>query len=81
MVIDPAKGYGAERKRWQEALLPIARPGGIGLSEEERGFSSCQLDSRHWSMRMRDGSVESVDGSGVVGKYPVRAPLLRCPRC
>jgi hypothetical protein len=52
-----------------------------GLSEEERGFSSCQLDSRHWSMRMRDGSVESVDGSGVVGKYPVRAPLLRCPRC
>ena len=43
-----------------------------GLSEEQRGFSTCQLQSRHWAMRMSDGSIDSVDGSGVVGKYPVR---------
>jgi hypothetical protein len=52
-----------------------------GLSNEQRGFTSCQLQSRHWAMRMRDGSIETVDGSGVVGKYPVRlhAPPLRLP--
>ena len=42
-----------------------------GLSQDERGFASCQLDTRHWTMQNTDGTVDPVVGSGVVGRYPL----------
>jgi len=42
-----------------------------GLSAEERGFTTCQLDTRHWTMHKANGEVDHVDGSGVVGNYPL----------
>lgn len=52
-------------------LLSPDEPG--GLSAEDRGFITCQLESRHWAMHTAtaEGGIEYVDGSGVVGKYPV----------
>ena len=37
----------------------------------ERSFDTCQLNLRHWDMECSDGSIEEVDGSGVVGAYPM----------
>lgn len=39
-------------------------------SEEERGFISCQLRSRHWRIT-KQSRVEEVRGDGVVGEYPL----------
>jgi len=50
---------------------------GVGfLTEEQRGFNSCQLLSRHWritdqsSPNSNDVRVEEVQGEGVIGLYP-----------
>ena len=52
--------------------LRILRPDEEGgLSEEERGFSTCQLKSRHWTIVDGDGHTEHVRGDGVIGKYPL----------
>jgi F-box protein 3 len=52
--------------------LRLLRPDEPGcLTEQDRGFSTCQLSTRHWILRQANGSNESVDGSGVVGKYPL----------
>lgn len=41
------------------------------LTEEERGYTCCQLISRHWIIfDGKTGTEESVDGYGVVGIYP-----------
>lgn len=37
-------------------------------------YSSCQLSSRHWTIRSRDRIVSDVNGEGVIGKYPVLSP-------
>jgi uncharacterized protein affecting Mg2+/Co2+ transport len=39
--------------------------------DQERGFESCQLKSRHWRITKSDSRTESVDGDGVVGFYPL----------
>jgi len=42
------------------------------MTEQERGFETCQLLSRHWVLYNEDNNkTESVDGNGVVGLYPV----------
>lgn len=42
------------------------------MTEQERGFETCQLQSRHWVLYNEDNDrTESVDGNGVVGLYPV----------
>ena len=42
------------------------------VSASERGFETCQLISRHWKLRNdEDGSVDQVDGDGVIGQYPL----------
>lgn len=35
---------------------------------------SCKLESRHWIIVDENGDEERVDGSGVVGEYPVMRP-------
>ncbi|KAF8645555.1 hypothetical protein HU200_066147 [Digitaria exilis] len=37
-------------------------------------YSSCQLHSRHWTIRSRDIVVSDVSGEGVIGQYPVLSP-------
>jgi len=37
------------------------------------GIHNCQLVSRHWEIEY-DGEVETVDGPGVIGKYPKMYP-------
>jgi len=37
-------------------------------------YSSCQLNSRHWTIRSRDRVVSDVRGEGVIGQYPVLSP-------
>ncbi|OEL32970.1 F-box protein SKIP16 [Dichanthelium oligosanthes] len=34
-------------------------------------YSSCQLHSRHWTIRSRDRVISDVNGEGVIGEYPV----------
>jgi len=50
-------------------LLPPSHPD--GLTEEERGFATCQLHRRHWEVRSPNGQVDHVNGAGVIGKYPI----------
>ena len=45
--------------------------GSGGLSAAERGFVTCQLESRHWRLGQLDGSFEEVHGPGVVGRFPL----------
>ena len=42
-----------------------------GLSAAERGFETAQLSTRHWRLVQASGEVESVDGPGVVGRFPL----------
>ncbi|CAD6342882.1 unnamed protein product [Miscanthus lutarioriparius] len=37
-------------------------------------YSSCQLCSRHWTIRSCDRVVSDVSGGGVIGQYPVLLP-------
>lgn len=42
------------------------------MTPQERGFDTCQLQSRHWAIE--DGETNSVDhvrGRGVIGKFPL----------
>jgi ApaG protein len=41
---------------------------------ENRGSRTFQLMTRHWRITDREGRVQEVNGSGVVGKNPVLAP-------
>ena len=50
-------------------LLPATEEG--GLTEQQRGFATCQLRSRHWVLSNDAGRNEEVRGDGVVGRYPV----------
>ena len=50
--------------------LRLVAPNQDGYAEN-RGFDTCQLISRHWRLRYRDGRTESVDGHGVVGLFPL----------
>jgi thiol-disulfide isomerase/thioredoxin len=52
VVVDAKKGYGAEVKKWQSALLPIARTGGAGLTQEQRV---------QFNFGVLDGSEEQAD--------------------
>lgn len=52
VVVDAKKGYGAEVKKWQSALLPIARTGGAGLTQEQRA---------QFNFGVLDGSEEQAD--------------------
>ena len=41
-------------------------------NEAERGFVTCQLQSRHWQIRDEStGRTDVVDGGGVIGLYPL----------
>lgn len=44
----------------------------IRISNE--GTETCQLVSRHWTIRDATGRVEEVRGDGVVGEQPVLEP-------
>ena len=44
---------------------------------ENRGKHTLQLMSRHWTITDREGRVQEVNGSGVVGKQPVLRPGAR----
>lgn len=50
-------------------MLPETEEG--GLTEQQRGFATCQLRSRHWVLSNDAGRNEEVTGDGVVGRYPV----------
>ena len=41
---------------------------------ENRGSRTVQLMTRHWRITDREGRVQEVNGSGVVGQNPVLAP-------
>ena len=41
---------------------------------ENRGSRTFQLMTRHWRITDREGRVQEVNGSGVVGQNPVLAP-------
>lgn len=41
---------------------------------ENRGEHTLQLMTRHWHITDRDGRVQEVNGSGVVGQNPVLRP-------
>ncbi len=41
-------------------------------NELERGFATCQLQSRHWKITDDStGRTDNVDGAGVIGLYPL----------
>lgn len=44
---------------------------------ENRGRRTLQLMTRHWYITDRDGCVQEVNGSGVVGQNPVLRPGAR----
>lgn len=44
---------------------------------ENRGKRTLQLITRHWHITDRDGRVQEVNGSGVVGQNPVLRPGAR----
>ena len=56
--------------------IKLLSPGDEGyMTQEERGFVTCQLVSRHWRISYdMPGSdqprVEEVRGDGIIGKYP-----------
>ena len=50
--------------------LRLLEPNDEGY-DENRGFKSCQLKSRHWRLANQDGGTEAVDGDGVIGLYPL----------
>ncbi|XP_065867218.1 F-box protein SKIP16 [Euphorbia lathyris] len=37
-------------------------------------FNSCQLQKRHWIIRVNDNVISDVGGEGVIGKYPLLCP-------
>jgi uncharacterized protein affecting Mg2+/Co2+ transport len=42
------------------------------VSPADRGFETCQLQSRHWHITDYDtGEIDRVDGEGVIGMYPI----------
>ena len=53
--------------------IRLLTPGEEGyMSPSERGFTECQLQSRHWQIsNFETGNVDNVDGPGVIGMYPV----------
>jgi uncharacterized protein affecting Mg2+/Co2+ transport len=53
--------------------LRLLQPGEEGYqTEEERGFATCQLQSRHWRIANDStGRTDHVDGQGVIGMYPL----------
>src|ERR1044071_1016320 len=44
---------------------------------ENRGKRTLQLMTRHWKITDREGRVQEVNGSGVVGQNPVLRPGAR----
>jgi F-box protein 3 len=38
--------------------------------EPNRGFETCQLKSRHWTLFV-EGREQTVDGDGAIGMYPL----------
>ena len=53
--------------------IRLLQPGEDGyMTPSERGFTTCQLRSRHWIISQGDdGEPEHVRGDGVVGMYPL----------
>ena len=53
--------------------IRLLQPGEDGyMTPSERGFTTCQLRSRHWIISQGDGDEpEHVRGDGVVGMYPL----------
>lgn len=53
--------------------IRLLKPGEDGyMTPSERGFTTCQLRSRHWIISQGDGDEpEHVRGDGVVGMYPL----------
>ena len=53
--------------------IRIVQPGEAGYeSPSERGFHSCQLRSRRWTLTSNEtGEEEHVSGEGVMGFYPL----------
>ncbi len=52
--------------------IALLCPGDDGyMPPEARGFTSAQLHTRHWKITGADGNVDTVDGAGVVGRYPL----------
>lgn len=53
--------------------IRLLTPGEEGyLSPSDRGFFTCQLNTRHWSITNdATGETDRVDGPGVIGMYPV----------
>lgn len=42
------------------------------VSPSDRGFDTCQLQSRHWQINDNDtGRIQHVNGDGVIGMYPL----------
>jgi Uncharacterized protein affecting Mg2+/Co2+ transport len=51
-------------------LLEGGEPG--YMEPEERGFHTCQLLSRHWTLTdFQNNQVDQVNGEGVVGRFPL----------
>ena len=50
--------------------LRLLEPNDEGY-DENRGFDSCQLKSRHWRLANQGGGTDHVDGDGVIGLYPL----------
>ncbi|XP_028327492.1 F-box only protein 3 isoform X2 [Gouania willdenowi] len=44
------------------------------MSSSASSRASCQLDSRYWKITKSDGTVEEVQGPGVVGEFPIMTP-------
>ena len=53
--------------------IRLLTPGEEGyLSSQDRGFDTCQLESRHWRFFDEDtNSIDEVSGEGVIGRYPL----------
>jgi uncharacterized protein affecting Mg2+/Co2+ transport len=73
-LTDASQRDGVQVMDWSYSLAfsLLSEEEQVGLRPEDR-LVSVQLKSRHWRMKNDDGSVEAVDGPGVIGEYPILA--------
>jgi len=66
---------GASSSRGASSDYDTPQAAAAAADASEAAPSSCQLESRHWVILNPQGSrVDSVDGEGVVGLYPLLRP-------
>eukprot|EP01103_Thecamoeba_quadrilineata_P002504 TRINITY_DN12455_c0_g1_i1.p1 TRINITY_DN12455_c0_g1~~TRINITY_DN12455_c0_g1_i1.p1 ORF type:complete len:409 (-),score=42.22 TRINITY_DN12455_c0_g1_i1:20-1222(-) len=70
VVVEVSSIYVPENSSLESSFFSYS----IRLSLEKEAQGSCQLLSRRWLVKDANGAIETVEGEGVIGKYPVLEP-------